>query len=64
MRIYDYETNRMLNDVALYLSAEEIEDLRAFLGRLAGSSDVQKVYLSEVAGHWIERELTVARSAA
>ena len=64
MRIVDFESNKQLNDVALYLTAEEIEDLRAFLSRLSDAPAISKVYLSEIVGSGIEREITFAIAAA
>ena len=63
MRILDYETNRVLNDVALYLSQEEADELLAYLLKLSHTPELHHVHLSNVAGVRIERELTVAISA-
>jgi len=60
MRIMDYETNRSLNDVAVYLTRDEADELCAYLLRLRARPDVQRVHLSEVVGDRLEREITVA----
>lgn len=64
MRIVDFETSRLLSDVAMYLTPEEIEDLRAYLNRLSETPSIQKVYLSEVVDHGIGREVTIAIDAS
>lgn len=64
MKIIDFETNKRLNDVALYLSPEEAATLRDFLNRLIERPAIQKVYLSEIVRNHLERELTVALEAA
>ena len=64
MKIIDFETNKRLNDVALYLSPDEAVTLRDFLNRLISKPDIQKVYLSEIVRNHLERELTVALEAA
>lgn len=60
MRIMDYETRRTLNDVGVYLTREEADELCAYLMRLRENPDVQRVYLSEIVGSHLERELTLA----
>lgn len=64
MKIIDYETNKVLNDVAVYLSHEEAKELMSFLKRLVDQPHIQKVYLSQVSQNCLERELTVALEAA
>lgn len=64
MTIIDFETNKKLNDVALYLSKDEAGALRDFLNRLIDKPDIQKIYLSEIVTNHLERELTVALEAA
>lgn len=64
MTIIDFETNKRLNDVALYLSTDEAATLRDFLSRLIDRPDIQKIYLSEIVRNHLERELTVALEAA
>jgi hypothetical protein len=59
MRIFDYETNRDLNDVELHLTPQEVEDLIAYLATLKKRPELQKVHLSEVVGSRLEREITV-----
>jgi len=59
MRITDYETNRNLNDVGVVLTRKEVEELAAYLQRLCNRPSVQKVYLSEIVGSRLEREISV-----
>jgi hypothetical protein len=56
----DFETNRSLNDVAVYLTLAEAEELLSYLRRLNDAPGIQRVHLSEVANDHIEREITVA----
>ena len=60
MRIMDFETNRSLNDVAVYLTLAEAEELLSYLRRLHEAPGIQRVHLSEFANDHIEREITVA----
>lgn len=60
MRIMDYETNRSLNDIGVFLTADEAADLAAYLTRLASRPNVQRIHLTEFVGHRLEREITVA----
>jgi hypothetical protein len=60
MRIMDYETNRSLNDVGLFLTIEEAEDLLSYLRRLKDVPSMQRIYLSEIHDQRLEREITVA----
>ncbi len=60
MRITDYETQRTLNDVGITLTAEEADELCAYLTRLRDCPDVRRVHLSEIVGNRLERELTLA----
>jgi len=60
MRIMDYETNRSLNDVGVFLTADEAQELAEYLTCLNGRQGVQRVFLSEFVGHRLEREITVA----
>ncbi|AIE85511.1 hypothetical protein [Fimbriimonas ginsengisoli] len=60
MRIMDYETNRSLNDIGVFLTADEAAELGAYLMRLSSRPSVQRVHLSEFVGHRLEREITVA----
>jgi hypothetical protein len=60
MRILDYKTQKTMNDVGIFLSKEEAEELLAYLQRLVQSPAVQRVHLSEIVGSRLERELTVA----
>ncbi len=60
MRIVDYETNRSLNDVEIVLTPDEISDLSAYLQKLSESPCIGRVYLSELRGSRLEREVTVS----
>jgi hypothetical protein len=60
MRITDYETQRCLNDVGITLTAQEADELCAYLNRLKECPDVRHVHLSEIVGDRLERELTFA----
>ena len=62
MRITDYETNRNLNDVGLFLTFDEAAELAAYLQRLSSRPDIRRVHLSEVSGAHLEREITVVLS--
>jgi len=62
MRITDYETNRNLNDVGLFLTSDEAAELAAYLQRLSSRPDIRHVHLSEVRGAHLEREITVVLS--
>jgi hypothetical protein len=64
MRILDYETNKTLNDVALFLNQDEAEELIAYLRQLTHRPEIHHVHLSDVKGIRIERELTVALEVA
>jgi hypothetical protein len=64
MKIVDYETNKILSDVAIFLTKEEAASLLVYLKRLVEKPDVQKVYLSEIVMDHIERELVVALNTA
>lgn len=64
MKIVDYENNRPLTDVAIILSADEVAELAAYLNRLVLSPELHTVYLSNVNGVHIERELSVTLSQA
>ncbi|MGV3618475.1 MAG: hypothetical protein ACO1SV_24390 [Fimbriimonas sp.] len=60
MRITDYETHRNLNDVGITLTAQEADELCAYLNRLRECPDVRQVHLSEIVGDHLEREVTFA----
>jgi len=60
MRIVDYENNRNLNDVGIFLNVEEVAELCAYLQRLAQIPDLQHIHLSEISGPSLEREITVS----
>ena len=59
MRITDYEGGKNLSDVCVELTREEASDLALYLHRLLQQPEIKHVYLSEVRGTHIERELTV-----
>jgi hypothetical protein len=63
MRIVDYQGNRTMNDVGIFLSIEEAEDLIAYLRKLVEEPSVQRVHLSEINGSRLEKELTIALDA-
>ncbi len=60
MQILDYERDRVLNDVGIVLTREEALELMLYLHQLVEHPEVQRVYLSEVQGSGLERELTIA----
>ena len=60
MRIMDYETNRSLNDVAVYLTIDEAEDLLSYLRRLHDQPGIQRIHLSDYSNDRLEREITVS----
>jgi len=59
MRIMDYETNRSLNDIGVFLTLDEAEELCAYLQCLQNRPGIQRIHLSEVLGNHLEREITV-----
>jgi hypothetical protein len=62
MRITDYETNRNLSDVGVFLTLDEADELAMYLQRLRSRPGLQRVHLSEFVGHRVEREITVSLS--
>ncbi len=60
MRIMDYETTRSLNDVAVFLTIEEAEDLLSYLRRLHDQPEIQRIHLSDYSNDRLEREITVS----
>jgi hypothetical protein len=60
MRIVDYETSRTLNDVGIFLTLEEAEELCVYLRRMTKPHPVQRAHLSELHGNHLEREITVS----
>jgi hypothetical protein len=60
MRIMDYETNRNLNDVAVFLTLDEAEELLSYLRRLNDAPAIQRIHLSEFSNDRLEREITVS----
>lgn len=63
MRIFDYEGQKDLTDVAISLSRDEAADLLLTLERLVNQPDLSKVYLSQIKGNVIEREIAIALDA-
>jgi hypothetical protein len=59
MRIIDYQTNRGMNDVGIFLSQEEAEELIIYLHKLVQKPVLGKVHLSEIISNRLERELTI-----
>ena len=59
MRIFDYENTKTLNDVAITLDRDEVDDLILNLQRLAARPDVRKVFLSDIHDGRLERELAI-----
>ena len=55
----DYETNRSLNDIGVFLTHDEAAELCEYLQVLQKRPGVQRVHLSEVLGNHLEREITV-----
>jgi hypothetical protein len=62
MRIMDYETNRSLNDIGVFLTIDEAEELLAYLRRLQEQPGVQRIHLSQFENSRLEKEITVAIS--
>jgi hypothetical protein len=60
MRILDYANNRSLKDVSLMLTPDEVKDLASYLNQLTARPAIGRVYLSELSGNSIEREITVS----
>lgn len=60
MRIFDYEGQKDLKDVAISLSRDEAMDLLTTLERLVKQPSLSKVYLSQINGNIIEREIAIA----
>jgi hypothetical protein len=60
MRIFDYEGQKDLKDVAISLSRDEAMDLLTTLERLVKQPSLTKVYLSQINGNIIEREIAIA----
>ena len=60
MRIFDYEATKNLSDVGIFLSRDEAEDLIVTLQRLVNQPRLNRVYLSDIQGSHIERELAIA----
>ena len=60
MRIFDYEGQKDLSDVAISLSRDEAADLLMTLQRLVNQPDLSKIYLSQIKGNVIEREIAIA----
>lgn len=60
MRIFDYEGQKDLTDVAISLSRDEAADLLMTLERLVKQPDLSKIYLSQIKGNVIEREIAIA----
>ncbi len=59
MRIMDYENNRSLNDIGVTLTADEADELCAYLQTMRQRPSVNRVFLSEIVGHHLEREITI-----
>jgi hypothetical protein len=60
MRIFDYEGQKDLSDVAISLSRDEAADLLLTLERLVKQPSLSKIYLSQIRGNVIEREIAIA----
>ena len=60
MRIFDYERQKDLTDIAISLSRDEAADLLATLERLVKQPSLSKVFLSQITGNVIEREIAIA----
>jgi hypothetical protein len=60
MRITDYEKGHTLRDISISLTLEEAQDLALFLNRLLKSPGVNRMYLSEVVGAHLEKEITIS----
>jgi hypothetical protein len=59
MRIFDYETNKAINDVGIFLDREEAQELLAYLHMLVARPELHKAHLSDIEGNRLEREITV-----
>jgi hypothetical protein len=60
VRIMDYETHRNLNDVGVFLTLDEAEELLGYLRRLKDEPGITRIFLSDLKDERIEREITVA----
>lgn len=60
MLIQDFETGKDIKDVNIVFSREEAEEMVVFLSRLLTRPDIKRVYISEVVGYHLEREITVS----
>lgn len=59
MRITDYESARVLNDVAIELTRDEAEELSIYLSRILALRDPKTAFLTETDGRGIARELSI-----
>lgn len=60
MRITDYESAKNLSDVGLVLTRDEAEELFIYLHKMLDKGQINKAYLTELAGCGIQRELSVS----
>ncbi|MBS1720975.1 MAG: hypothetical protein JST35_11060 [Armatimonadetes bacterium] len=60
MKIVDYANNQTLSDVEIVLTAQEAEDLLAYLQQLTRRPGLDRVYLSDLSGGLLQRELVVS----
>jgi hypothetical protein len=60
MKILDYEQNRTLNDVAIYLTHDEATELMQYLQRLVEKPAIHTIHLSEIRSDRMEKDLAIA----
>jgi len=60
MRIYDVNSDKRINDLILYLTPDEAQEMKESLELLIGDSDeIHHVHISDIEGNFVEREITV-----
>ncbi len=59
MKMTDFETRRDLKDVEIELTREEAEEMLDYLRCLLSSRGVPRIYLTQLHGQAVERELSV-----
>jgi hypothetical protein len=60
MKMVDYESGRVLRDISIELSRVEAEELSACLARMLTRTDLHQVFLTDVAGGLLDKELTLS----
>ncbi|HMS56173.1 MAG TPA: hypothetical protein PKA27_12300 [Fimbriimonadaceae bacterium] len=59
MRITNYETNKPLSAVGLDLTPQEAEELAVYLRSLVAKPEVRTLFLSELDGNEVAREVSI-----